>query len=111
MWLVKILLFRLMFGSGMVKGYGRDESWYKSLDAMAYHFMTQPLPNRLGRWIYLNLTAQHMRWITIATLVLEIVCPLMTLCGSELFNVVVAIGYILLQGGISASGSFGKFLF
>ena len=47
MWLVQVLLFRLMFGSGVVKLASRDPSW-SDLTAMSFHFWTQPLPGMLA---------------------------------------------------------------
>src|SRR5207249_2378648 len=42
-WLLRWLLFRLMFSSGVVKLLSGDESW-RSLTALQYHYETQPLP-------------------------------------------------------------------
>jgi hypothetical protein len=41
------LLFRLMFGSGVVKLRSGDAAW-RSLTALEYHYETQPLPTWLG---------------------------------------------------------------
>ena len=43
LWLQRWLLFRLMFGSGVVKLASGDPTWH-GLTAMAYHYETQPLP-------------------------------------------------------------------
>jgi hypothetical protein len=43
LWLLRWLLFRLMFGSGMVKLLSGDSTW-KHLTALNYHYETQPLP-------------------------------------------------------------------
>ena len=45
--LFKILCFRLMFGSGMVKHFSGDISW-RDCTAMNFHFFTQPLPGVLA---------------------------------------------------------------
>ena len=42
-WLFRLLLFRLMFLSGIVKILSFDSSW-RNLTAMQYHYETQPLP-------------------------------------------------------------------
>ena len=49
-WLVKLLLFRLMFGSGFVKVFSSDPSWKAAggYTAMTNHFLTQPLPAWTG---------------------------------------------------------------
>jgi hypothetical protein len=49
-WLFRALIFRIMFGAGMIKIRG-DESW-RDLTALYYHFETQPIPNGLSRWFY-----------------------------------------------------------
>ena len=42
-WLLRWLLFRFMFMSGVVKLLSLDPSWW-DLSALSYHFLTQPLP-------------------------------------------------------------------
>jgi hypothetical protein len=43
LWLIRWLLFRLMFMSGMCKLLSGDEAWW-SLTALSFHYETQPLP-------------------------------------------------------------------
>ncbi len=57
-WLLRLLCFRLMFFSGLVKLASRDVSW-RGLSAMSYHYQTQPLPtplawyaHQLPRWVH-----------------------------------------------------------
>jgi predicted DCC family thiol-disulfide oxidoreductase YuxK/uncharacterized membrane protein YphA (DoxX/SURF4 family) len=47
LWLLRWLLFRLMFESGLVKLMSGDESWSK-LRALNFHYETQPLPTWIG---------------------------------------------------------------
>ena len=49
-WLFRWLIFRIMFGAGLIKIRG-DESW-RNLTALFYHFETQPIPNGLSRWFH-----------------------------------------------------------
>lgn len=42
-WLLRWLLFRLMFSAGMVKLLSGDEVWW-NLTALEHHYFTQPLP-------------------------------------------------------------------
>ncbi len=56
LWLLRLLVFRLMFFSGVVKLASQDLAW-RELTAMTYHYETQPLPtpvawymHRLPRW-------------------------------------------------------------
>ena len=49
-WLFRWLIFRIMFGAGLIKLRG-DSSW-RDLKALYYHFETQPIPNPLSRWFH-----------------------------------------------------------
>jgi hypothetical protein len=46
-WMYRWLVFRLMFGAGLIKIRG-DECW-RDFTCMIYHYETQPLPNPLSR--------------------------------------------------------------
>jgi predicted DCC family thiol-disulfide oxidoreductase YuxK len=52
LWLLRLLLFKLMFSSGCVKLASGDPSW-RNLTALTFHYQTQPLPTWIG-W-YANL--------------------------------------------------------
>jgi len=47
LWLLRWLLFRLIFSSGAVKLVSGDPTW-RSLTALTYHYETQPLPTWIG---------------------------------------------------------------
>lgn len=47
LWLLRWLLFRLMFQSGLVKLLSGDPAW-RDLTALTYHYETQPLPTWIG---------------------------------------------------------------
>jgi hypothetical protein len=47
-WLLRWLLFRVMFGAGLIKIRG-DECW-RDLTCLIYHYETQPIPNPLS-WL------------------------------------------------------------
>ncbi len=49
-WLFRWLIFRIMFGAGLIKLRG-DDAW-RDLTALYYHFETQPIPNPLSRWFH-----------------------------------------------------------
>jgi lipase maturation factor 1 len=71
--LFRWLLFRLMFLSGVVKLTSHDPVW-RDWTALAYHYMTQPLPTPLAWYVYqLPLAAQ--RFSTAATLSIELGIP------------------------------------
>lgn len=43
LWLLRLLLFKLMFSSGCVKLLSHDPNW-RNLTALTFHYQTQPLP-------------------------------------------------------------------
>lgn len=50
LWMIRWLLFRVMFGAGLIKLRG-DPCWRK-MTALCFHYETQPLPNPLSRWFH-----------------------------------------------------------
>ena len=56
LFLLKFLLFKLMFMSGVVKLTSHDDSWW-NLTALDYHYWSQPLPTVLAWW-----ADQHPEW-------------------------------------------------
>lgn len=49
-WMFRWIVFRLMFGAGMIKLRG-DDCW-RDLTCMIYHYETQPLPNPLSQFFH-----------------------------------------------------------
>lgn len=49
-WLLRWLLFRVMFGAGLIKIRG-DDCW-RDLTCMMFHYETQPLPNPLSWYMH-----------------------------------------------------------
>jgi len=47
LWLLRLLLFKLMFLSGCVKLLSGDPAW-RQLTALTFHYQTQPLPTWIG---------------------------------------------------------------
>jgi len=47
LWLLRLLLFKLMFSSGCVKWLSGDPNW-RNLTALTFHYQTQPLPTWIG---------------------------------------------------------------
>jgi hypothetical protein len=72
-WLMLWLLFRLMFGSGVVKLTSHDPTW-RGLTALAFHFETQPIPTPLA-WYAAKLPVWCLETLTALTLGLEIGAP------------------------------------
>ncbi|MBI3590014.1 MAG: lipase maturation factor family protein [Candidatus Melainabacteria bacterium] len=51
LWLLRLVLFKLMFFSGIVKLLSGDVAW-KSFTALTYHYETQPLPNLFSYYFH-----------------------------------------------------------
>ena len=47
LWLLRLLLFKLVFSSGCVKLLSGDPTWH-DLTALTFHYQTQPLPTSIG---------------------------------------------------------------
>ena len=74
-WLFRWLLFKLRFMSGLSKLTSGDPAW-PELTALNTYFEVQPLPNPLA-WYAHHLPEVMLRAATAATLVIEILVPLM----------------------------------
>ncbi len=73
LFLLKLLLFKLMFMSGVVKLTSGDSAWW-DLTALHYHFETQPLPTVLGWWAQQTPTG-FQQLSTLFVLVVELGAP------------------------------------
>jgi hypothetical protein len=72
-WLFRLLLFRLMFSSGVVKLASGDPVW-RNLTAMSFHYETQPLPTPLAWWAN-QLPAILQKASTAAVFAIELAVP------------------------------------
>jgi predicted DCC family thiol-disulfide oxidoreductase YuxK len=105
-WLVRWLLFRFMFMSGVVKLISGDPNW-RSLSALTYHFVTQPLPTPLA-WYAAQLPAGALRIATGAMFAIELVLPFLFFCPRRL-RFVAAFGVLALQTCILLTGNYNWF--
>jgi len=71
-WLFRLLIFKIMLGSGLIKIRG-DASW-RDLTALYYHFETQPIPNGLSRWFHF-LPQGVLKFGTLFNHLAELVAP------------------------------------
>lgn len=88
LWLLRWLLFRLMFLSGVVKLASGDATW-RALSALTYHYETQPLPTWIG-WYAHQLPAW---WHTVSTAIMfavELAVPFLIFTGRLGRNVAAA---------------------
>ena len=68
-----VVLFKLMFLSGVMKLWSGDESW-RDLSALSYHYLTQPLPNPLSPFVHALPEWMH-QFSTAATFAIELALP------------------------------------
>jgi predicted DCC family thiol-disulfide oxidoreductase YuxK len=73
LFLLKLLLFKLMLMSGVVKLTSGDDSWWR-LTALDYHYWSQPLPTVFGWWA--DQGPEWFKHFSVAfCLVVEIIVP------------------------------------
>jgi predicted DCC family thiol-disulfide oxidoreductase YuxK len=105
LWLLRWLLFRFMFMSGMVKVLS-DANW-RNLSALSYHFLTQPLPTPLA-WYAAQMPGWALRTATAGMLVIELGLPLL-ICLPRRPRRLAASGILLLQSCIVLTGNYNWF--
>ncbi|MDF2178383.1 lipase maturation factor family protein [Aliiglaciecola sp. CAU 1673] len=105
-WLMRLLLFRFVFLSGVVKVTSGDVSW-ASLSALFYYFETQPLPTPLA-WYAHQLPDWTLQALTLMVLFIELVLVWLIWLPRRPRQLA-AIGIVALQFGILLTGNFGFF--
>jgi predicted DCC family thiol-disulfide oxidoreductase YuxK len=105
-WLLRWLLFRFMFMSGMVKLLSGDPNWW-DLSALSYHFLTQPLPTPLA-WYAAHLPHSVLKFATGSMFVVELLLPFLIFSPRRL-RFAAAFGILLLQSCILVTGNYNWF--
>ena len=105
-WLLRWLLFRFMFMSGVVKLLSGDPNWW-NLSALSYHFVTQPLPTPVA-WYAAQLPATALRFATGAVFFIELGLPFLIFAPRRL-RFCAAFGILLLQLSIVLTGNYNWF--
>ena len=105
-WLLRWLLFRFLFMSGVVKLLSGDPNWW-NLSALSYHFLTQPLPTPLA-WYAAQLPAPALKIGTAFCFFVELVLPFLIFAPRRL-RFLAGIGILLLQCGIFLTGNYNWF--
>jgi len=105
-WLLRWLLFRFMFMSGVVKLSSGDPNW-RNLSALSYHFLTQPLPTPLA-WYAAQLPSSMLEAATGGMFVIELILPFFIFCPRRL-RFGAAFGILLLQSCILVTGNYNWF--
>ena len=102
LWLLRWLLFRLMFASGFVK-LASDEVW-RNLTALNFHYETQPLPTWFG-WYAHQLPEWFHKASTIGMFAAELVVPFLIFAPRHP-RTVGCLGLIALQILIILTGNY-----
>ena len=106
LWLLRLLLFRLMFSSGMVKLLSGDPSWW-SLTALDFHYWTQPLPTWLGYFVH-GLGGGFHRGSTLLTFAVELLVPFL-IFGPRRLRLAAFAALVVFQLAIAATGNYAFF--
>jgi predicted DCC family thiol-disulfide oxidoreductase YuxK len=107
-WLLRWLLFRLMFCSGLAKLLGGDPTW-RNLTALKFHHETQPLPTWIG-WYAHQLPTRVQQASTFLMFVVEVALPFLIFAPRRVRQVPF-VGFTILQVLILLTGNYGFFNF
>jgi predicted DCC family thiol-disulfide oxidoreductase YuxK len=105
-WLLRLLLFKLMFSSGLTKLTWGDPTW-RDWSALTYHYWTQPIPTPLA-W-YANQLPRALQAFSCAVMyVIELGLPFL-IAAPRRPRRVALYGFLTLQALIAATGNYGFF--
>ncbi|HVS12015.1 MAG TPA: lipase maturation factor family protein [Planctomycetota bacterium] len=105
-WLLWWLAFRLMFASGVVKLASGDATW-RGLDALAYHYQTQPLPTPIA-WYAHHLPPWFQQASVLVMFAIEIGAAFLVFLPRRLRHLACGL-FVLFQVLIAATGNYGMF--
>nr|XP_020633600.1 lipase maturation factor 2 [Pogona vitticeps] len=106
-WLVRWLLFRLMFASGVVKLTSRCPTWW-GLTALTYHYETQCIPTPAA-WFAHQLPVWFQKFSVVATYVIEIIIPPLFFAPLRRLRLFAFYSQIFLQALIIITGNYNFF--
>jgi len=101
-WLVKWVLFRNMFGAGLIKLRG-DDCW-RELTCLDYHYETQPIPNPLS-WYAHHLPDRIHRIEVLGNHIVEIAIPFLYFAPQP-YAALGGVATIGFQGWLMLTGNF-----
>jgi lipase maturation factor 1 len=105
-WLVRWLVFRLMFLSGIVKLTSHDPTW-RDWSALGYHYETQPLATPTS-W-YVHQMPAWFHGLSVGFMfAVELIAPFFVF-GPRPIRIVGFMSLVLLQVLIAATGNYGFF--
>jgi hypothetical protein len=105
-WLLRLLLFKLMFCSGVVKLSSGDETW-RTLSAMTYHYETTCLPLWTS-WYMHHLPLWMHKLETLSTFGVELIVPFF-IFGPRRFRIIAFWIFTALQLIIASTGNYAFF--
>jgi hypothetical protein len=105
-WAYRLLLFRLMFESGVVKLASHDPNW-RNLHALRFHFLTQPLPTPLAYYMY-RAPDWLLDSLTALTLAIELLAPFLLFLPRR-WRYGAGLSFIALQLAILLTGNYAFF--
>ncbi|MCB9663445.1 MAG: lipase maturation factor family protein [Alphaproteobacteria bacterium] len=106
-WLLRWILFRLVFFGGLVKLTSGDPTW-RDFSALTYHYMTQPLPNPLS-WSAHALPAWVHGVSAAGMFVVELLLVWGVLLPVRGVRLAAAGSIALLMAALAATGNYGFF--
>ncbi|KAF2352910.1 Lipase maturation factor [Trinorchestia longiramus] len=95
------LIFRIMFGAGMIKV--RGDSCWRALTCMDYHYETQPVPNPLAYYLHQSPPVVHKLEV-VGNHIVELVIPWLVF-GNRTCRVICAVVQIFFQVVLIISGN------
>ena len=104
--LMRYMLFRLMFASGAVKLTSGDVNW-ANLTAMDFHYMTQPLPPWTA-WYWHHLPPFAHKLESLATFIVELAVPFLAFGHRQARGAAFG-AYALLLAMLLVTGNYGFF--
>jgi len=108
LWLLRWLLFQLMFESGCVKWLSGDPAW-RNLTALDFHYETQPLPTWIG-WYAHQLPHWFQQVSTVWMFAIELGLPFLIFTPRRL-RLIACVGFAVLQVFILLTGNYCFFNF
>ena len=106
LWLLRWLLFRLMFASGCLKWLSGDPTW-RDGTALSFHYETQPLPTVLG-WYAHHLPGGFQALSVWIMFFIEMILPFLIFAPRRIRSLA-AWPLLGLQGLIALTGNYGFF--
>ena len=105
-WLLRLLLFKLMFSSGLTKLTWSDPTWH-DLTALTYHYWTQPIPTPLA-W-YASHLPRELQVLSCGFMyAVELGLPFLIFAPRRPRKIAL-VGFLALQALIAATGNYGFF--